>query len=552
MFTDAIEAVNNYNPTRSDETLPAPDRHRAFSQAVVEGQVLRIRNFLRMGVDLDETAASGLTVLHRAVLSGHEDVVDILIEAGADVNAMSDDFGTPLCLAALRGAHEVVALLLRWRARASTTTIKLGTALHCCVLGSQGHRANIDALLRAGAPTSTQATIDTRWLQAICEWDGSAQGPLRSPEEFEGCILHDTTPAYIAIRTMQSDLLNSLLPMDLESKFEITFFKATDDTSNSSPHVRSVQERRFDITLPSARHTYLSSSAMTCDLATVRLLIARRASLQSDAEWWNWNITALMIAAGQGSTEIVRLLLDSGALVDTSSHEGWTALHYAAASGNDHTVRILCERGASVDCRDFEGRTPLLVALDYTPPGENYRLSNTLLRANADINACDNQGSTLLHKILRKDQINIVALKEFVKAGANTRLMTHTATSVLKLCMTIPAPGPALMAIGRGLNYGTTFMEIMCDRLNHVRDAYENFNDREHMLVYLSAQAGYEDVAFLLSLGCVVEVIDSDGSTLLPSAVADVYWGAGGSRGITRCVHWRRRGSVSGGRRNGQ
>jgi ankyrin repeat protein len=322
MFTDAIEAVN--------ETLPAPDRHRAFSQAVVEGQVPRIRNFLRMGVDLDETAASGLTVLHRAVLSGHEDVVDILIEAGADVNAMSDDFGTPLCLAALRGAHEVVALLLRWRARASTTTIKLGTALHCCVLGSQGHRANIDALLRAGAPTSTQATIDTRWLQAICEWDGSAQGPLRSPEEFEGCILHDTTPAYIAIRTMQSDLLNSLLPMDLESKFEITFFKATDDTNNSSPHVRSVQERRFDITLPSARHTYLSSSAMTCDLATVRLLIARRASLQSDAEWWNWNITALMIAAGQGSTEIVRLLLDSGALVDTSSHEGWTALHYAA------------------------------------------------------------------------------------------------------------------------------------------------------------------------------------------------------------------------------
>jgi len=472
-----------------------------------------------MGVNLDDTGASGLTVLHRAVLSGHEDVVDILIEAGADVNGMSDDFGTPLCLAALRGAHGVVALLLRRRAMASTTTTKLGTALHCCVLSFQGRRVTFDALLRAGAPTSTQATIDTRWLQAICEWDGSAQKPLRPPDEFDGCIFHDATPAYIAIRTMQSNLLNCLLPMDLESKFEMTFLKAADNTSNSSPQVRSVQKSRFDMTLPPPRHAYLSSSAMTCDLATVRLLVARRVSLQSDAD--ECDITALMIAAGQGSSEIVRLLLDSGASVDKSSRARWTALHYAAASGNDLTVRMLCERGASVECRDFEGRTPFLVAADYMPPGETYRPLGTLLRANADINACDNEGSTPLHRLLRKDPIKTIALEQFIKAGANTRLMTHNATSVLELCISIPAPEPALMAIGRGLNHGTTFMEIMCDRVNHVRDAYEDLNDREHMLVYLSAQAGYEHVAFLLSLGCDVEVIDSDGSTALHSAVAD-------------------------------
>lgn len=520
-FTDAKEdqTVNNYNPTRSDETLPGPDRYKAFCQAVVEGQVPRIRNFLRMGVDLDETGASDLTVLHRAVLSGHEDVVDILIEAGADVNAMSDDFGTPLCLAALRGAHEVVALLLRWRARASTTTTKLGTALHCCILGAQGRRATVDALMAAGASVSSQATIDSRWLQAICDWDGSALKPVRSPEVFDGCVFHDATPAYVAIRTMQSDLLNCLLPMDLESKFEITFFKATDRTNNSNPIVRTVQKSRFDMTLPPPRHTYLSSSTMTCDLSTVRLLIARRVSLQSDSE--GCDITALMIAAGQGSTEIARLLLDNGAPVDTSSRAKWTALHYAAASGNDHAVRLLCERGASVGCRDFEGRTPLSVAADYMSPGESYRPLQTLLGAHADIDACDDEGLTPLHKILRQDNINTAALEDFVKAGANTRFITYDATSVLKLCMTMPAPAPALMAIGKGLNYGITFLEIMCDRLNHVREAYEDLNDREHMLVYLSAQAGYEDVAFLLSLGCDIQVIDSDGLTALHSAVED-------------------------------
>jgi ankyrin repeat protein len=56
-----------------------------------------------MGVDLDETGTSDLMFLYLAVLSGHKDVVELLFEAGADVDAMSDYFGTPLCLAALKG-----------------------------------------------------------------------------------------------------------------------------------------------------------------------------------------------------------------------------------------------------------------------------------------------------------------------------------------------------------------------------------------------------------------------------------------------------------------
>jgi hypothetical protein len=155
------------------------------------------------------------------------------------------------------------------------------------------------------------------------------------------------------------------------------------------------------------------------------------------------------------------------------------------------------------------------------PPGESYRPLQTLLRANADVDACDDEGLTPLHKILRKEPLNTVALEQFVRAGANTRLMMHDATGVLKLLMSTTEPRPVLTAIGRGLNHGITFLEIVCDRLNHVRDAYEDLNDREHMLIYLSAQAGYEDVAFLLSLGCDVQVVDSNGFTALHSAVED-------------------------------
>jgi hypothetical protein len=120
-FTDASKdhTINTYNHTlsqrRSDGTLRGSERHKVFEQAVVEGQLPRVRNFLRIGIDLDDTGTRGLTVLHRAVLSGHEDIIHILIEAGADVNAISNDFGTPLCLAALKGMVRIISLLLATR-----------------------------------------------------------------------------------------------------------------------------------------------------------------------------------------------------------------------------------------------------------------------------------------------------------------------------------------------------------------------------------------------------------------------------------------------------
>jgi ankyrin repeat protein len=144
---------HTYNYTlrqrRSDETLRGSERHEIFMQAVVEGQLPRVRNFLRMGVDLDETGSSDLTILHRAVLSG------------ADVNANSDDFGAPLCLAALKGMYGATCLLLRYKARHGTVTKKSGTPLHCCILSGGDHRATLVALINAGARLDTHATIDT-------------------------------------------------------------------------------------------------------------------------------------------------------------------------------------------------------------------------------------------------------------------------------------------------------------------------------------------------------------------------------------------------------
>ena len=258
-------------------------------QAVVEGQLPRVRNFLRMGVDLDETGTSGLTILHRAVLSGHGDVVEILIEAGADVNATSDAYGTPLCLASLKGMTATVILLLKYRARPGAASAMLGTALHCAILSLGDNRDAVTALLNAGSSISAQATLDTRWLQVLCSWDGDDRNPIRPAQEVEGCVFLAATPALLAIRSFQSDLLEILLPFDLDQTFLIGFLsskgpingKGTTSATAVPPSIRELQ--RFENThyrstsglLP---HTYLSCCARNGDHDGVRLLLARGAT----------------------------------------------------------------------------------------------------------------------------------------------------------------------------------------------------------------------------------------------------------------------------------
>ncbi|KZV62431.1 ankyrin [Peniophora sp. CONT] len=65
---------------------------------------------LRLGVDVDEHFHNEVP-LHVAVRSGHMDIVEVLLQNGADVNVRSLTGHTPLSIAALYGRVEIFALL---------------------------------------------------------------------------------------------------------------------------------------------------------------------------------------------------------------------------------------------------------------------------------------------------------------------------------------------------------------------------------------------------------------------------------------------------------
>jgi ankyrin repeat protein len=156
----------------------------------------------------------------------------------------------------------------------------------------------------------------------------------------------------------------------------------------------------------------LRLAAIGGDIDAVRREIAHRAEI--DAKDIN-GLTPLYLAAAQGHTEVVRLLLDNGAAVDAGipGERAGTALTVAISFGHTDCAKLLMDRGARHDLTDYDGRTPLHVAVY---KGRDALALDILARGVA-VNTVNRSGNSPLHEAMNRDQQDLcVAL---VQAGAD-------------------------------------------------------------------------------------------------------------------------------------
>jgi ankyrin repeat protein len=327
--------------------VTSPERNRRLLEAAAENQTPRIVALLKLKADVEFRDEQGLTALHHAVLSGHHDVVHVLLEHGADINARTAKMGPPLCLAALKGDLCMVQILLEARAKVELSDGPFGTALHCACYS--GNLAVARALVNRGPLFDSKWPLDFDQLQRYCYLSRPGVTRASTTSGETGSTLIETwSPLFLAVWRGFSDVVQLLLtagcqvdsPCGVENLTALMVAaKCGNLTAGSILLQNSANVNAHD----RWQRTALHHASEDGQEAFVKLLLGACAQLEALD---NTSRTPMLVAAASGRTAIVRLLASNGADLSSADSGGNTLLHFAMQKGNSEVAQILADEAA--------------------------------------------------------------------------------------------------------------------------------------------------------------------------------------------------------------
>jgi ankyrin repeat protein len=350
---------------------------------------------LKLKADVEFCDEQGLTALHHAVLSGHGDVVHVLLEHGADINARATKMGSPLCLAALNGDLRMVQILLGARAKVELSDGPFGTALHCACYN--GNLAIARALVQKGALIDSKCPLDFEQLRRYC--CPSRSGASTTSGETASTLTETWSPLFLVVWRGFSDVLQLLLAAgcqvnspcgvdlalaDSGGNTLLRFAMQKENSEIAQILADEAAKRRgswrsrlflstFDATAKEVFECIVSASEANSPQRMDPIQIAAKRSLanaipvlhslgahatHTDGQAW----TAAHHAAQSGSLDAFRFVLELGAVLDAPTNQRETALAIASRAGHSEIVLDALQRGADPDVRNSLGLTPLHLA----------------------------------------------------------------------------------------------------------------------------------------------------------------------------------------------
>jgi len=347
------------------------------ADAAMRGDTASVRALLKNGADVNAAQGDGMTALHWAAQNGDVAETQMLIFAGARLEATTRNAAyTPLHLAAKAGRAGTVKALVQAGANVSAPTASGGaTPLHFAA--SQGNTDAIAALLDKGAAVDVK---DSAFAQTPLMW-AAAAGRTAAVELL--------TKRGASVKTM--------------SKIENVPLKDSLDRMALQARTRRMAALKAADHAPTAPAKPDSTKRAPAGTDSAQNRVINRGPSYSDLIGNKGGLTPLLFAIREGHTATVVALLKAGSDVNQVSGGDHTSpLLMATINGQFDIAKMLLEKGADPKLASDAGTTPLYATINvqwapksmYPQPvaqtnqqTTHLELMEMLLKKGADVNA---------------------------------------------------------------------------------------------------------------------------------------------------------------------
>nr|XP_057914745.1 ankyrin-3-like isoform X25 [Doryrhamphus excisus] len=479
----------------SREQKRKSDSNASYLRAARAGNLEKVLDYLKSGVEINICNQNGLNALHLASKEGHVEVVAELLKLEAAVDAATKKGNTALHIASLAGQAEVVKELVTNGANVNAQSQNGFTPLY---MAAQENHLEVVRFLLENSASQSMATED------------------------------GFTPLAVALQQGHDQVVSLLLENDTKGKVRLPALHIAarkDDTKAAAlllqnDHNADVESKMMNRTTESG-FTPLHIAAHYGNINVATLLLNRGAAVDFMARN---DITPLHVASKRGNSNMVKLLLDRGSKIDAKTKDGLTPLHCGARSGHAQVVEILLDRGAPILSKTKNGLSPLHMATQ----GDHLNCVQLLLQHDVPVDDVTNDYLTALHVAAHCGHYKVAKLIVDKKANPNAKALNgftplHIAckknrVKVMELLLKHGASIQAVTESGLTPIHVAAFMghENIVHALTHHGASPNTTNVRGETALHMAARAGQADVVrYLLKNGAKVETKSKDDQTAL-------------------------------------